>query len=133
MTEPRGVDLTGSAQLSPAALAFRFTHAAIAVAFVIAIGYVWWCALTARRGRLLRVAVGALIGEGVAVAANRGHCPLGGVQDRLGHPAPLFELVLSPKAARRAVPVLGLITAAGIALLAREPGRGTACARMRMR
>jgi len=30
---------------------------------------------------------------------------------------PLFELVLSPAAARRAVPVLGLVAAAGIALL----------------
>ncbi len=40
------------------ALAFRCTHAAIAVAFLIAIGCVW-SALTARRGRLLGVAVGA--------------------------------------------------------------------------
>jgi hypothetical protein len=123
--------LTSRAQLSPAALAFRFTHAAIAGALLIAIGYVWWCALTARRGRMLRVAVGALIGEGIAVAVNRGDCPLGGVQDRLGDPVPLLELMLSPKDARRAVPVLGLMTAAGIALLAREPGRGTACARVR--
>jgi hypothetical protein len=42
------------------------------------------------------------------------------LQDRLGDPVPLFELVLSPSAARRAVPVLGAITAAGIGLLLRR-------------
>ena len=36
------------------------------------------------------------------VAANHGDCPLGPLQARLGDPAPLFELVLSPTAARRA-------------------------------
>ena len=52
------------------------------------------------------------------VAANRGDCPLGGLQrERLGDPVPLFELVLSPRAAKRAVPTLGAITAAGLALL----------------
>lgn len=106
-------------RLTPAALAFRAAHAAIAAAFLLAIGYIWWCALTGRRGRLLRTAVAALAGEGVLVVANRGDCPLGGLQDRLGDPDPLFELVLSPRAARWAVPVLGAITAAGVALLAR--------------
>jgi hypothetical protein len=109
--------------MSPAALAFRLVHTAIASAFLLAIGYVWWCALTGRRGPLLRVAVTALVGEGVVVVANHGDCPLGPLQDRLGDPVPLFELLLSPRAARRAVPVLGAVAAAGIALLARhEPG-----------
>lgn len=125
--------MTDREKLSPAALAFRSTHAALAGAFLIAIGYGWWCALATRRWRLLPVSVGALIGEGVVVAANREECPLGGLQDRLGDPAALFELVLLPMAARRSVPVLGLITAAGIALLAREPDRGTPCARVPMR
>jgi hypothetical protein len=129
----REATLTDRDKLSPAALAFRCAHAAVAAAFLIAIGYVWCCALTARRGRLLRVAVTALIGEGIAVAANRGDCPLGGLQDRLGDPVPLFELVLSPQAARRAVPVLGLIAAAGIALLARKPDCGTPRAQVPMR
>lgn len=61
--------------------------------------------------------MGTLIGEGVLVAANRGDCPLGGLQQRLGDPVPLFELVLSPRAAKRAVPTLGAITAAGLILL----------------
>jgi hypothetical protein len=103
--------------LSRAALAFRTFHAAIAAEQLIAITYVWWCALTGRRGRLLRVVTASLIGEGVLVAANHGDCPLGGLQERLGDPIPLFELVLSPRAAKRAVPTLGAIAAAGLALL----------------
>jgi hypothetical protein len=108
--------------LPPAALAFRVMHGAIAAAFLAAIGDVWACALSGRRGPLLRVAVGALVVEGLVVAANGGDCPLGRVQDRLGDPTPLFELVLPPRAARLAVPVLGAFTAAGIGLVARRPG-----------
>ena len=105
-------------RLSRAALVFRVFHAGISVAFLLAIAHVWWCALTGRRGPLLSVAVVALAGEGVLVAANHGDCPLGGLQERLGDPIPLFELVLPPRAARRAVPTLGTITAVGVALLA---------------
>jgi hypothetical protein len=108
-------------ELSRAALAFRAGHTAIAIEQLLAIAYVWWCALTDRRDRLLRIAVATLLIEGVLVVANRGDRPLGGLQQRLGDPVPLFELVLSPRAspraARWAVPTLGAITAAGLALL----------------
>jgi hypothetical protein len=110
-----------SARLSGTARAFRAGHAAIAVAFVGAIAYIWWCALTGRRDRKLRLAVAAIVTEGAIVAANHGDCPLGPMQARSGDPTPLFELVLSPTAARRAVPVLGLVTAAGLVLLALRP------------
>jgi hypothetical protein len=115
--EKRGLDSSPAVKLSRGALAFRGAHAAIAVEQLLAIAYVWWCALSGRRGRLLHIAVATLIGEGVLVSANRGDCPLGGLQDRLGDPVPLFELVLSPRAAKRAVPTLGAITAAGLVLL----------------
>jgi hypothetical protein len=105
-------------RLSPAARAFRVGHAAIALAFLAAIAHIWRCALTGRRDRWLRPAVTAIVAEGAFVGANHGDCPLGPLQDRLGDPVPLFELVLSPRAARRAVPALGLITAAGLLLLA---------------
>jgi hypothetical protein len=105
-------------KLSAQALAFRFAHAGIAVGFVLAIGYVWWCALTGRRDRRLTLAVVALVGEGVLVIANRGDCPLGGAHERVGDPVPLFELVLSPRAAKLAVPVLGVISGAGILVVA---------------
>ena len=113
-------------KLSRAALAFRAAHTAIAAEQLLAIAYVWWCALSGHRGRLLYIAAATLIGEGVLVSANGGDCPLGGVQRRLGDPVPLFELVLSPHAAKRAVPTLGAITAAGLVLLvarARRDGR----------
>ena len=102
--------------------------------FLLAIAYVWWCALSGRRDRLLQIAVAALVGEGAVVAANHGDCPLGGLQDRLGDPVPLFELVLSPRAAKRAVPALGAFSAAGIALLAAHspPARAVACLRARL-
>jgi hypothetical protein len=80
---------------------------------------VWWCALSGRRGRLLRIAAASLIGEGVLIAANRGDCPRGPLQERLGDPVPLFELVLSPRAAKRAVPTLGALAAGGLLLMGR--------------
>ena len=98
-------------------MSFRAFHAAIAAEQLLAIAYVWWCAITGRRDSLLRVAVATLIGEGVLVAANRGDCPLGGVQERIGDHVPLFELVLSPRAAKGAVPTLGAIAGAGLVLL----------------
>lgn len=113
-----GTDTT--AALSPAAWALRIAHAAIAASFLLAIGYVWWCALSGRRGPLLHVAIASLITEGLLVGANGGDCPLGGLQDRVDDPVPLFELVLSPAAARRAVPVLGLVAGAGIAVVWRR-------------
>jgi hypothetical protein len=113
----RGHNPEPAVKLSRAALAFRGAHAAIAVEQLLAISYVWWCALSGRRDRLLRIAAASLIVEGVLVAANHGDCPLGGLQERLGDPVPLFELVLSPRAAKRAVPTLGAITAAGLVLL----------------
>ena len=109
--------------LSPGARAFRVAHAAISVAFLLAIAYVWWCAVTRRRDRALRFAVFALVTEGAVVTANHGDCPLGPLQARFGDPVPLFELILSPAAARRAVPALGLVTTAGLVLLARRPPR----------
>ena len=107
-------------KLSAAARAFRAAHAVITLAFLLAIVHVWWCALTGRRDRWLRIAVAALVAEGAFVTVNRGDCPLGGLQARLGDPVPLFELVLSATAARRAVPVLGAVAGAGIVMLGRR-------------
>jgi len=109
--------------LSPAARALRVAHTAVTAMFLLAIGYIWWCALSGRRGRLLRVAVVSLTGEAVLVAANDGDCPLGGLQQRVDDPVPLFELVLSPAAARRAVPALGGVAGTGMAVLAWRSAR----------
>jgi hypothetical protein len=106
-------------ELSIVALAFRAVHTLIAAGFLAAISYVWWCALTGRRDPALRISVVALVIEGVCVTANGGDCPLGPLQQRVGDPVPLFELVLPPDAARRAVPCLGGVAAVGILALAR--------------
>jgi hypothetical protein len=90
-----------------------------------AIAYLWFCALTGRRGRALDAAGVALIAEGAVVAANHGDCPLGPLQDRLGDPIPLFEPVLPPRAARLAVPVLGVVAGVGL-VLSRGGRRATA-------
>jgi hypothetical protein len=113
-----------SGPLSPAAQAFRVGHGVITVAF-LAIAHVWWCALRGRRDHWLRPAVVALVAEGAFVTANHGDCPLGPLQERLGDPVPLFELALSATAARRVVPALGLITAAGLMLVVRRGPRVT--------
>lgn len=113
--------------MSVSARLFRAVHAAIAAAFLLAIGHVWRCALTGRRDRALNVAVAALAGEGLLVTANGGDCPLGPLQDRMGDPVPLFELVLSRRAARQAVPALGAVAVVGVALLARDSGEKSSC------
>lgn len=78
---------------------------------------------TGRRDRLLAAAVSVLAAEGVALLVGRGNCPLAPVQTRLGDPKPLFELVLAPRAAKGAVPVLAAIAGAGVIADAVRPGR----------
>jgi hypothetical protein len=72
---------------------------------------------------MLGAAVIALTVQGVGVVVGGGNCPLGPLQRRLGDPVPLFELVLPPRAAKAAFPILAAMTVGGlIALLARPPG-----------
>jgi hypothetical protein len=108
--------------LSSGALALRAGHSAIAVFELACLGYVWTCAFTGRRDRLLHGAISVLAAEGVGLVIGRGNCPLGPFQRRLGDPVPLFELVLPPVWARRAVPILAGITGVGV-LLALRPVR----------
>src|SRR5215204_711894 len=56
------------------------------------------------------------MGEGMIISANGGDFPLGGLQERLGEPIPLFELGVSPRAAKRAAPKLGAITSSTLPL-----------------
>ena len=114
--------------ITPAVVIWRAAHALIAIGFLSSIGYVWWCALTGRRARWLRLAIAALAGEGVLIVTNGGDCPLGPLGDRIGDQVPLFELVLSPRAARLAVPALGGVTALGVGILAARSRRVPATA-----
>ena len=104
------------------ALALRAVHTLVAVVELGSLGYLWECAVTRRRDQRLRVAVAILAAEGVGLAVGRGDCPLRLLRRRWGDPVPLFELVLPPRAAKAAVPVLAAVTVAGLAtLLARSP------------
>ena len=102
----------------------RAAHALIAVVQLVSLGYVWGCAISGRRAPHLELAAGLLVTEGAALVIGRGNCPLGPLQEQLGDPVPLFELVLGPAAARRAIPILASVAVGGIGLAAVRPGFG---------
>lgn len=104
--------------LTPAIVLWRVTHGLITAGFLAAIAAIWTAAITGRKGRWLSAAIAAVACEGVVVALNHGDCPLGPIGERVGDPIPFFELMLSPRAARRAVPALGAFTATGAAIVA---------------
>ena len=114
---------TGERQtLSSAAQAFRALHIGIALFDLAALAYIWVCGISGRRGRLLPTAIGALVVEGAALVVGRGNCPLGPLQEKVGDPTPLFELVLPARAAKAAVPVLAAVSVVGIVLAAARRG-----------
>lgn len=108
--------------LPAGARAFRLAHIGYGVVGMTSFGYLWWCALARRRTTALRLVVGFLLLEGVALIIGRGNCPFGPFQRSLGDPVPMFELVLPPRAAKAAVPILAAGSVAGmVAVLLRPP------------
>jgi len=108
--------------LGRGAKALRTAHALVAVVELAGLGYVWACAATGRRDRLLAASVALLSAEGGALIVGRGDCPLGPLQERCGDPTPLFQLILPPRAAKAAVPVLAAVALGGvITVAARRP------------
>jgi hypothetical protein len=103
--------------MTAAARWLRAAHTLIAAVELTSLGYAWSCASTGRRDTALRVAVTMLVVEGVALGVGGGDCPLGPLQGRHGDPVPLFELVLPPRAAKAAVPVLAAASCLGIGVL----------------
>jgi hypothetical protein len=102
-------------ELGGRARAWRILHASWSVAQLACLGLIWQRVLTRRRDRALWASVGFLTVEGAALVIGRGDCPMGGLQEEWGDPVPFFELVLPPRAAKAAVPVLALISATAIA------------------
>lgn len=80
-------------------------------------GMVYYAAWSGTADHATWVAAAVLVVEGVSVLASRGDCPITPLLRRLGDETPLFELVLPPRAAALAVPVLGTVTALGFLLL----------------
>ena len=111
-------------ELSTGALAYRVAHAVWAVVALGAVGVIWAGAARGRIGRPMVLAVGFLLVQGVGLIVGRGNCPMSPVQHRLGDPVPLFELVLPPKAAKAAMPVLLVVTLAGLAAAIVRAARG---------
>jgi hypothetical protein len=103
--------------LKPAARAFRIAHLTFGAFAMAGLAWIWICAVSGRRDRALRLATGQLLFEGGALIVGRGNCPFGTLQARLGDPVPMFELLLPPRAAKAAVPILAGITISGFAVL----------------
>jgi hypothetical protein len=102
---------------------WRVAHASWSVAQLACLGCIWACAATGRRTGRLWASVAFLLVEGRALVLGRGNCPVGPLQVEWGDPVPFFELVLPPRAAKAAVPVLAVVSLAGIAaLVVRRPG-----------
>jgi hypothetical protein len=108
MEQVRWSDLGARAQ------AFRVAHAGFSVLQLASLGYVWFCAATRRRDRVLTASSAALLLEGAALWVGRGDCPFGPFQAKLGDPVPLFELLLPKRAAKAAIPVLLVLAVAGL-------------------
>lgn len=105
---------------------FRLAHFGWGAVNIAALGYVWWSAARRRRDGWLAASVGLLGAEGFALAIGRGNCPFGSFQRRLGDPVPMFELILPPRAAKAAIPILTVVTLAGFAAVALRSRRGSA-------
>jgi len=116
------------ATLGSPARAFRVVHAAWSVAGLASLGYIWACAVLRRRDRRLLASVAFLSIEGAGLIVGGGDCPAAPFQDQMGDPVPFFELVLSPRAAKAAVPLLAGATVAGFLALALRRPRRTAIA-----
>ena len=111
------------ATIGQRAKAWRVGHAAWSVVQLAGLGYIWACVVSRRRTLRLWAFVALLLAEGGALVVGRGNCPMGRLQAEWGDPVPFFELVLPPRAAKAAVPILAAVSIAAIgAMIVRRPG-----------
>ena len=110
-------------ELGVRARAWRLVHAGWSVAQLACLGLIWARVVQRRRDPAVWAAVAFLAAEGGGLVLGRGDCPMGRVQQGWGDPVPFFELLLPPRAAKAAVPVLAVVALAAIAaLVLRRPG-----------
>lgn len=107
-----------TAVLSRRASALRLAHVGYAGLGLAAIASVWTAAITKRTNRFLVPSLTFVGVEALALVVGRGDCPLNPVQARLGDDVPIFELCLPEGPARNAIPVLAMVTTAGLTTLA---------------
>lgn len=111
------------ASLGGRARTWRIVHAVWSVAQLTALATVFRSVVSRRRGPRLWACVTFLVLEGAGLLVGRGNCPMGRVQEQWGDPTPFFELVLPPRAAKAAVPVLAMVAVAALLGVAfRPPG-----------
>jgi hypothetical protein len=101
-------DLTASAKV------WRLVHASWSLGQLSCLTYIWACVVRRRRDRKLWASVAFLLVEGGALVVGRGNCPVGPLQSEWGDPVPFFELLLPPRAAKAAVPVLAAVSIGAI-------------------
>ena len=106
------------AGLGNRAKAWRVAHAAWSVVQLAGLAEIWRAAITRRRGRRTDAAVALLVLEGAGLAIGHGNCPAAPLQAKCGDPVPFFELLLPPRAAKAAVPVLFAISLMALVALA---------------
>lgn len=99
-------------------LVSRVGHGLVSLVFLCCIAAVYLAAWRGSADALAFAALGALSLEGLLVALSGGNCPLGPALRTLGDETPFFELFLSPRAAKAAVPVLAAAAVVGAVLLA---------------
>jgi len=120
--QPANARDTGWATLGARARAWRLVHATWSIAQLAGLGCIWRSAINRRRSGWLWASVAFLLIEGGALVVGRGSCPVGPRQAEWGDPVPFFELVLPPRAAKAAVPVLAAGSLVGLAaLILRRP------------
>jgi hypothetical protein len=98
------------------ARAYRVAHIVWGAAQLIALARVWASALGLPRSGSFWPAVGFLGVQGAGLVVGRGDCPMAPIQHRLGDPVPMFELLLPPRAAKAAIPVLAGVSVLGLVL-----------------
>jgi hypothetical protein len=105
-------------------MSFRVAHLAWGAVQLAALATVWRAALQRRRGPGLWTSIALLLVQGAALVIGRGNCPFGPFQRKLGDPVPMFELLLPPRAARVAIPILSVVAATGIVAVIVRPPKG---------
>ena len=104
--------------MKSAAVLLRVVHGAFAVYFILCLGYLYVAAIMGRFDLWLGLALVSLGLEGLAVfVLNNGDCPLIHIQRRLGDDKPFFEIFLSPRVAKQAIPFFAVLTWVGLGLV----------------
>lgn len=100
-------------------LVIRSAHGLITLYFLTCIVSIYYAGLTGQMNIWTYLAVASLLVEAMVVGLNHGDCPLGAIHRKFGDQKAFFELFLPKHIAKKAVPVLGIVAAAGILLLLR--------------